>query len=97
MIKRNVSSQKKKIIAASGEWKCGMCRELLPSHFEIDHIRPLWKNGTNDQSNLWALCSNCHAKKTEQETIERNENTIQKFLYCNKCDRKVSPYFLHKC
>lgn len=31
---------------------------------ELDHIVPLFKGGTNDESNLQGLCVECHRKKT---------------------------------
>ena len=30
----------------------------------VDHIVPLRKGGTHDESNLQALCARCHSKKT---------------------------------
>ncbi len=30
----------------------------------IDHIVPLRRGGSNDESNLQALCTSCHARKT---------------------------------
>ncbi len=31
---------------------------------ELDHIIPLHKGGTNEESNLQGLCGDCHAEKT---------------------------------
>ena len=97
--RRNLSGPEKKRVAASGGWKCGKCESLLPSNFEIDHKIPLWKGGIDGAPNLWALCSSCHSIKTEDETIERikNKHKTLAFLECNKCDAKLSPFFIHKC
>ena len=62
--KRNVTSLTKKMIASNQEWKCGTCRQMLDYTYEIDHHIPLFKGGSNDVSNLIALCRNCHGKKT---------------------------------
>ena len=99
MKRKSLSGPEKKRIAAGGEWRCGICKELLPSNFEIDHKIPLWKNGEDHESNMWALCATCHSKKTEDETIERIKINSKKtkILTCNFCDSKVSPYFIHKC
>ena len=99
MKRKSLSGPEKKRIAAEGGWRCGMCTELLPSCFEIDHKIPLWKNGPDEASNMWALCSLCHAKKTEEETIERikKPSAVTNVLVCNMCSATVSPYFLHKC
>lgn len=61
---RNVSQTLKKYVAANQQWKCNYCNNLLDSSYEVDHIIPLYKNGSNDISNLQALCRNCHGKKT---------------------------------
>ena len=62
--KRNVSSLTKKMVASNQKWKCGTCRQTLDFTYEIDHHSPLFKGGSNDVSNLIALCRNCHGKKT---------------------------------
>ena len=67
--KRNVTSLTKKMVASNQEWKCGTCGQILDFTYEIDHHIPLFKGGTNDVSNLIALCRNCHGKKT---LIENN-------------------------
>jgi hypothetical protein len=68
-IKRNVSSLTKKIIASNQAWKCGTCAEIMDYTYEIDHHIPLFKGGSNDISNLIALCRNCHGKKTILENV----------------------------
>ncbi len=39
---------------------------------EVDHIIPLWKGGTEDESNLQGLDRACHKLKTLRELAERN-------------------------
>lgn len=65
--KRQVSPPMKRRVAAQQQYLCGKCNRLLDEHHEIDHKQPLWNGGTNDRSNLWALCSTCHKDKTAQE------------------------------
>jgi hypothetical protein len=67
--RRSVSETKKKYVASSQEWKCGHCKSQLDHTFEIDHKIRLEYNGTNDVSNLIALCRNCHGKKTASENM----------------------------
>jgi hypothetical protein len=63
--KRNVSSLTKKMVASNQQWKCGgTCNQTLDYTYEIDHHIPLFKGGSNEISNLIALCRNCHGKKT---------------------------------
>ncbi|NDD65826.1 MAG: HNH endonuclease, partial [Acidobacteria bacterium] len=50
--------------------KCACCQDSIVKIFEVDHIKPLCQGGSNDLSNLQALCKQCHAHKTQLE--ERN-------------------------
>lgn len=67
--KRSVSETKKKYIASQQNWKCGNCKDQLNHTFEIDHKKRLEYGGTNDVSNLVALCRNCHGNKTAMENM----------------------------
>jgi 5-methylcytosine-specific restriction endonuclease McrA len=62
--RKNINNMTKKIVASKQKWRCNMCGNLLDASYEIDHINPLYKNGTNDIDNLQALCRNCHGTKT---------------------------------
>ena len=65
--KRSVSETKKKFVASKQQWnKCGM---MLDATFEIDHIVDLQYGGSNEVSNLVALCRNCHGSKTMQKFL----------------------------
>ena len=68
-VQRNVTPYLKKIVAASGGWRCACgCNRALDASFEVDHIIPLSQGGTNDKSNLQPLRSECHKlKKTSYE------------------------------
>ena len=67
--KRNVSESKKKYIASNQKWHCTHCNQILDNTFEVDHIIPLYKGGTNDLNNLEALCRNCHGVKTFKDNL----------------------------
>jgi len=67
--KRSVSETKKKYVAARQQWKCGHCSNQLDHTYEIDHKLRLEYGGTNDASNLIALCRNCHGIKTASENM----------------------------
>lgn len=67
--KRNVTGLMKKKVAADQQWKCGHCKATLDATFEVDHIKALFNGGSNDISNLVALCPNCHRKKTVAERL----------------------------
>ena len=71
--KRSVSETKKKYISAQQGWKCGHCQQQLSSTYEVDHIVPLYKGGTNDLTNLVSLCPNCHRKKTAMDRMKSEQ------------------------
>lgn len=73
--KRVVSETKKKWVASNQSWKCGNCNEILDHTYEIDHRIRLEYGGSNDVSNLIALCRNCHGRKTAMEKIIQDNNT----------------------
>ena len=67
--KRRVSEIAKKKVAASQEWKCGVCRGILTHVFEVDHETPLYMGGSNDPENLIAMCRECHGIKTAEDRL----------------------------
>jgi hypothetical protein len=67
--KRNVTGLMKKKVAAGQAWKCGKCAAMLDETYEVDHKVALFQGGSNDMSNLVALCPHCHRSKTVDERI----------------------------
>ncbi len=67
--KRNVTNLMKKKVAADQQWKCGNCQATLDETFEVDHKVALFQGGSNEMSNLVALCPHCHRKKTVAERL----------------------------
>jgi hypothetical protein len=67
--KRSVSETKKKYVASLQGWTCGQCRRQLNAWFEVDHKKRLDQGGTNEVSNLVALCRECHGGKTAMENM----------------------------
>ena len=67
--KRSVSETKKKVVASRQDWKCHSCKKQLSAWYEIDHTVRLDRGGTNDISNLTALCRECHGAKSGMENL----------------------------
>lgn len=67
--KRLVSESTKKFVASKQGWKCGLCQKTLDETYEVDHITPLYKGGSNDPTNLMALDPICHRKKTNADRL----------------------------
>jgi 5-methylcytosine-specific restriction protein A len=56
---------------------CGLCQECKRKGRAtiggpVDHIIPLWKGGSDDESNKEVLCVPCHDAKTAREAAERS-------------------------
>jgi len=67
--KRSVSETKKKYVASQQHWKCGNCNNQLNAWFEVDHKIRLEHGGSNEVTNLVALCRECHGRKTSMENM----------------------------
>ena len=72
----NLTEPQRRAIAKRQNWKCnnphGVCN--LPGElagYDIDHVIPRWKNGSDHPDNLQALCPGCHRFKTDHERIDR--------------------------
>lgn len=66
-----MSAAVSKRVAHSQRWACAVCKQLLPSAYQIDHVVALADGGADAEHNLQALCANCHADKTQREHVER--------------------------
>ena len=107
-LRRRLTEGQKRSVAARYEWKCGMCARTLPSAYQIDHIIPLWAGGEDTPDQCWPLCAECHADKTQRETVERTErrrrirqsaSVLRRCPFeCTGCGVVFSPYFTnHAC
>lgn len=67
--KRSVSETKKKFVAYKQNWRCKGCDTVLNAWYEVDHVVRLEHGGSNDVSNLVALCRECHGEKTATENM----------------------------
>ena len=56
---------------------CVLCKAKARTTMarEVDQIVPLFKGGSNELSNLQALCSRCHEDKTARDKGHRVKHT----------------------
>ena len=55
-------------IAMEQGFKCALCDDHLEK-YEIDHIQAISDGGSDDRSNLRALCLPCHAQVTRDQRL----------------------------
>lgn len=53
----------------SQKWKCVYCFVSLRDGYEVDHIMPIAKGGTEWPSNLQCLCRPCNRRKSAKDPI----------------------------
>ena len=70
----------RRVILERDGYRCRNCGRA--GRLEVDHIRTLWRGGSNEPDNLQALCAfPCHRDKTsaEQTTILRRPDVKARF------------------
>ncbi len=56
-------------VRAAAQHRCGYClspQHLVMARLEIEHILPLARGGSNDESNLWLACPLCNRYKSDK-------------------------------
>lgn len=86
--KRKVSAALKKQVAGTQRFTCASNVEgyscplngnpFDEAGFEIDHIKPLSEGGSNDTSNLQALCLMCHRVKSNRASSGKEKPKKEK-------------------
>jgi len=71
--RKKINKETRKRIADSQQNTCGECKLPLSPYYQIDHIIGLQFGGTNDESNLMALCCECHCIKSIKENQRRKQ------------------------
>lgn len=64
--RKAIPSALRRAVIAAADGKCQACGEPT-DEWEIDHYYPVALGGTNDLSNLQALCPPCHKLKTKKD------------------------------
>jgi hypothetical protein len=64
-----ISAQLDRRIRKDAKNRCGYClspQYLVMARLEIEHIIPLAKGGSNNESNLWLACPLCNGHKSSK-------------------------------
>lgn len=51
-------------------YKCAACHVCVKSKYHVDHVVPLFLNGSNGKENLQILCPTCNVRKNKKDPIE---------------------------
>jgi len=80
--RKKISKGVRQKIAENQQNKCGECKQILTPFFHLDHIVGLQFGGTDEESNLMALCYECHTKKSmcENKCRKQIRDAIQTVL-----------------
>lgn len=77
-VDRSPISQKMRItIASRQEFKCNVCKNLFTDAWQIDHTVALCDGGSDEESNMQALCCPCHKDKTAAEARARTTKIMR--------------------
>ena len=72
---------------------CHLCK--LPIHAErgeqwdVEHVKPLWLGGADDESNMAPAHKDCHAPKTRDEATARAKTNRQAARHLGALPKKV--------
>ena len=103
MLRNVTESQKKRVAgrqrytcaASITEYTCPMKGEPFDeSGYEIDHIKELRDGGTNEESNLQALCIMCHRVKTSRmSSVMAKKERKPQLHECYHCEKLTATIF----
>ncbi len=69
MARRAIPIETDRRIRAEAGNRCGYClspQHLVMARLEIEHILPLAKGGSDDETNLWLACPICNGHKSDK-------------------------------
>ena len=89
MPSRSWTADDKRVVGARQKWLCAVCNSVLESTFEVDHIVALHEGGADKLENAQALCCGCHAKKTQQERLRRQQLARERLAEMQKNESVV--------
>ena len=69
MARRAIPAETDRRVRQAARNRCGYClspQHLVMARLEIEHILPLTKGGSDDETNLWLACPLCNSHKSDK-------------------------------
>ena len=95
MPRRPISTEVERRVRRAAQNRCGYClspQHLVMARLEIEHIVPLSKGGTDDETNLWLACPICNGHKSDK-TIGADPQTGDRLPLFNPRTQAWSEHF----
>ena len=82
-IRKKRTEPERRQIAQRQGWKCanpdgGCLLTVELAEYDVDHVVPIWKGGSDEPENLQALCPACHRRKTDRERADIVSGEVSK-------------------
>lgn len=84
MTRRTIPAAVDRRVRKAAENRCGYClspQYLVMARLEIEHIIPLSKGGTDEESNLWLACPICNGHKSNKVTAIDPDSGLETPLF----------------
>jgi hypothetical protein len=82
-------------VRAAARHRCGYClspQHLVMARLEVEHILPIARGGTSDESNLWLSCPLCHRAKGDRTSATDPDSGAEAPLF-NPRTQRWSDHF----
>ena len=69
MTRKSIVAQVVQRVRVAAQHRCGYClspQHLVMARLEVEHIRPLAHDGSDDEQNLWLACPICNGHKSDK-------------------------------
>jgi hypothetical protein len=69
MTRRAIAPDVDNRVRVAARYRCGYClapQHLVMARLQIEHIIPLARGGSDDESNLWLACPICNGHKSDK-------------------------------
>ena len=64
--RRTYSAAKRAQIAAKNGGRCIYCASILTDDWQVEHVRPIARGGTDAPANVWPSCAACNQRKSDR-------------------------------